>query len=208
MTLLPSSTSTTTDSNNQTAEMAITTVSGDRPASLKSDAFPDEKTLNSGSDTEVVPTPPEPEPGAVDDKKTPLAPGSVAEQEVEGEQVQVLEQQWLEGVQLFAVLGSVTLVIFLMLLDMTIISTVCLLFLFTSMSFHLIFSVRRDITDGNFHRQARQLTLISCCLQAIPQITQEFQSLGDVGWYGSAYNLARYVNVHPVHLIILLNCIS
>ena len=30
-------------------------------------------------------------------------------------------------------------------------------------------------------------------MQAIPHITSEFQSLLDVGWYGSAYQLTRYV---------------
>jgi hypothetical protein len=28
--------------------------------------------------------------------------------------------------------------------------------------------------------------------QAIPQMTSDFNSLEDVGWYGSAYQLARY----------------
>ncbi|KAI1381880.1 MFS multidrug transporter [Hypoxylon crocopeplum] len=55
---------------------------------------------------------------------------------------------YLSGVELWAVLISVTLVSFVMLLDMTIIVT------------------------------------------AIPQITDEFKSLSDIGWYGSAYTLA------------------
>ncbi|KAK3313584.1 putative MFS multidrug transporter [Apodospora peruviana] len=58
------------------------------------------------------------------------------------------EGKWIEGWALFMLLGSVTIVVFLMLLDMTIVGT------------------------------------------AIPQITNDFQSLADVGWYGSAYNLA------------------
>lgn len=87
----------------------------DRPESgrSKDEISPDERTLTtSGSDTEINGTPkPEPEPGANKE------PSSVQVEE---------EQKWLEGLQLFAVLGSVTLVIFLMLLDLTIIATVSL----------------------------------------------------------------------------------
>ncbi|KAK5655912.1 hypothetical protein OQA88_5451, partial [Cercophora sp. LCS_1] len=57
-------------------------------------------------------------------------------------------QSYISGPRLWAVTAAVTLVVFLMLLDMSIIAT------------------------------------------AIPKITTEFQSLGDIGWYGSAYNLA------------------
>ncbi|KAL2871247.1 MDR family MFS transporter [Aspergillus lucknowensis] len=59
-----------------------------------------------------------------------------------------LVQDWLEGWKLLSVIGGVTLVSFLMLLDTSIIST------------------------------------------AIPVITRDFNSLVDVGWYGSAYQLA------------------
>jgi hypothetical protein len=61
------------------------------------------------------------------------------------------ETEYIEGVQLFLVLLSVTLACFVMLLDTSIIST------------------------------------------AIPRITDQFQSLQDVGWYGSAYQLASAV---------------
>ncbi|KAM7212832.1 MFS multidrug transporter [Rhypophila decipiens] len=124
----------------------------------KKDPSPDdERTLNStgygtGSDDTEFVTSPEPEPEPKSGKEA-IIPVSSDDSEpdvvVVVQQLQQHEQQqWLAGLQLFLVLGSVTLVIFLMLLDLTIIST------------------------------------------AIPQITQEFQSLGDVGWYGSAYNLA------------------
>ncbi|OIW25670.1 efflux pump [Coniochaeta ligniaria NRRL 30616] len=56
-------------------------------------------------------------------------------------------REYLSGVRLWLVLASVTLVAFVMLLDMSII--------------------------------------------AIPQITKDFHSLGDVGWYGSAFLLAN-----------------
>ncbi|KAK6225585.1 efflux pump [Colletotrichum tabaci] len=59
----------------------------------------------------------------------------------------VEKREYLSGVQLWLVLASVTLVAFVMLLDMSII--------------------------------------------AIPQITNDFHSLGDVGWYGSAFLLAN-----------------
>lgn len=39
------------------------------------------------------------------------------------------------------------------------------------------------------------LTLLdlSIMVTAIPRITDDFHSLGDVGWYGSAFLLAKYV---------------
>ncbi|OBT72658.1 hypothetical protein VF21_08577 [Pseudogymnoascus sp. 05NY08] len=58
------------------------------------------------------------------------------------------EHEYISGLQLWLVMASVTLVVFLMLLDISIIVT------------------------------------------AIPQITSDFHSLPDVGWYGSAYLLA------------------
>ncbi|KAL4923695.1 major facilitator superfamily domain-containing protein [Aspergillus undulatus] len=57
-------------------------------------------------------------------------------------------EEWIGGIQLFMVVAGITLVIFLMLLDMSIIAT------------------------------------------AIPRITDQFHSLEDVAWYGSAYTLA------------------
>ncbi|CEJ54145.1 Putative Efflux pump [Penicillium brasilianum] len=59
------------------------------------------------------------------------------------------KSQHITGLRLALVVTSVTLVVFLVLLDMSIIMT------------------------------------------AIPHITSEFHSLGDVGWYGSAYLLAN-----------------
>lgn len=64
-----------------------------------------------------------------------------------------VELQHVTGIKLWLMLASVTLVAFLMLLDMSIIVT------------------------------------------AIPKITDEFHSLTDVGWYGSAFLLAKYVSV-------------
>ncbi|KAF7131369.1 hypothetical protein CNMCM5793_004540 [Aspergillus hiratsukae] len=57
-------------------------------------------------------------------------------------------EKWIKGIPLVMVTSGVTLVIFLMLLDMSILST------------------------------------------AIPQITNQFHSLEDIAWYGSAYTLA------------------
>ncbi|BCS17397.1 MDR family MFS transporter [Aspergillus puulaauensis] len=57
-------------------------------------------------------------------------------------------QEWIEGFQLFVVMAGITLVIFLMLLDTSIVAT------------------------------------------AVPKITNQFHSLQDVAWYGSAYTLA------------------
>ncbi|GIJ91085.1 hypothetical protein Asppvi_010050 [Aspergillus pseudoviridinutans] len=57
-------------------------------------------------------------------------------------------EKWIKGVPLVMVTSGITLVIFLMLLDMSILST------------------------------------------AVPQITNQFHSLEDIAWYGSAYTLA------------------
>lgn len=32
---------------------------------------------------------------------------------------------------------------------------------------------------------------------AVPRITDDFNSLNDIGWYGAAYQLGRYVNQSP-----------
>ncbi|KAJ5649729.1 uncharacterized protein N7484_003452 [Penicillium longicatenatum] len=58
------------------------------------------------------------------------------------------EPQWVEGRALVMVIAGITLVVFLMLLDMSIVST------------------------------------------AIPKITNQFNSLNDVAWYGSAYTIS------------------
>ncbi|KAJ5114045.1 hypothetical protein N7456_002579 [Penicillium angulare] len=58
------------------------------------------------------------------------------------------EPEWVEGSELVMVIAGITLVVFLMLLDMSIVST------------------------------------------AIPEITNQFNSLNDVSWYGSAYTIS------------------
>lgn len=75
-------------------------------------------------------------------------------------------EKWITGWKLTAVFTGITVVSFLMLLDMSIISTVSL---------------------PGF--RAHELPLIPA--QAIPRITSDFHSLDDVGWYGSSYQLAR-----------------
>ena len=62
------------------------------------------------------------------------------------------EPEWAHGFQLFTILAAVTVVVFLMLLDGTIV------------------------------------------VAAVPRITDDFNSLNDIGWYGAAYQLGRYVN--------------
>jgi hypothetical protein len=61
------------------------------------------------------------------------------------------EPVWAHGLQLWAIMVAVSLVLFLMLLDGTII------------------------------------------VAAVPRITDDFHSLNDIGWYGAAYQLGRYV---------------
>ncbi|KAJ5174506.1 HC-toxin efflux carrier TOXA [Penicillium canariense] len=59
------------------------------------------------------------------------------------------EPQWLEGFPLFVIMSAITIVCYLMLLDVSIIST------------------------------------------ALPAITNEFNSLPDLGWYGASYQLSN-----------------
>ena len=81
------------------------------------------------------------------------------------------ETQYVTGFKLGIVLFSTTLVAFLMLLDLAIIVTVS----------HTRPVNRIDVIDSH---------------KAIPRITTDFHSLSDVGWYGSAYQLAK--QVHPL----------
>ena len=83
------------------------------------------------------------------------------------------EDQWVSGVKLLAIMGAITLVCFLMLLDTSILVTVKAAALAV-----LLFLVDNRLP------------------QAIPQITNSFNSLSDIGWYGAAYQLARCIDCH------------
>lgn len=80
-------------------------------------------------------------------------------------------EHYAAGFRLALVLASMTLVFFLMMLDMSILATVSYL-------------------PQLFTHGFRVLTVET---KAIPYITRDFDSLLDVGWYGSAYQLARYI---------------
>jgi hypothetical protein len=82
------------------------------------------------------------------------------------------EQEWIEGPRLIMVMTGVTLACFLMFLDTSIIVTV---------------SSPQPAHHTPALSPAADISNIS---QAIPQITNDFHSLSDVGWYGSAYQLA------------------
>lgn len=86
-----------------------------------------------------------PEKTADDGHTLPTTNGSLV-------QVPTPEPEWAHGFQLFTILTAVTFVVFLMLLDGTIV------------------------------------------VAAVPRITDDFNSLNDIGWYGAAYQLGRYVN--------------
>jgi hypothetical protein len=78
------------------------------------------------------------------------------------------QHEYLTGIKLWTLLASVTLVVFLMMLDTSIVGTVCLLLLIVC-----------------------PLDAFLRVPKAIPRITSDFHSLDDVGWYGSAYLMAR-----------------
>lgn len=75
------------------------------------------------------------------------------------------EWEYVTGFKLYLVVAAVAIVAFLMLLDVSIVATVCL---------HIL------------SRQFQRLTY-----QAVPKITNDFHSLNDIGWYGTAYTLAK-----------------
>ncbi|KAI0015270.1 efflux pump [Xylariomycetidae sp. FL0641] len=79
------------------------------------------------------------------------------------------KQDDLEGMKLFLVMFSLTLSVFLMLLDSSIVATVS----------HFPFRIVRGQHVEAHHPQA------------IPKITADFRSLNDIGWYGTAYLLAN-----------------
>ncbi|KAL4908564.1 hypothetical protein BDW74DRAFT_188500 [Aspergillus multicolor] len=93
------------------------------------DTLPPTVNVDSSSSTQVSQV-------AVDDDSEPKAPTSKA------------PEQWITGVPFYLVILGLTLVMFLMLLDISIVAT------------------------------------------AVPKITNQFHSLDDVAWYGSAYTLA------------------
>lgn len=74
------------------------------------------------------------------------------------------ENHYVTGYKLVAIVVALVLASFLMLLDTSIVSTVC------NIKIHHVMTPTNDA-------------------QAIPAISDEFQSLEDVGWYAAAYNL-------------------
>ncbi len=83
--------------------------------------------------------------------------------------------QYVTGLKLAIVMVSMTMVFFLVMLDLSIIATVS-------------------------HASSRWPRLLNPTyhpLQAIPRITSDFHSLPDVGWYGSAYLFAKCVPQSP-----------
>lgn len=77
--------------------------------------------------------------------------------------------RYVVGFKLALILGSVSLACFLMLLDTMVISTVC----------------------GRYLTPLDLLLTIRAHFQAIPSITDTFNSLPDIGWYASAYQFGR-----------------
>jgi hypothetical protein len=80
---------------------------------------------------------------------------------------------YVTGWKLVVVVAGVALACFLMLIDTMIISTVSPLYRHAAL--------RTDCVSFIFS------------LQAIPRITDDFNSLADIGWYASAYQFGRYI---------------
>lgn len=120
-----------------------------------------------------------------EERREPSQPG-VAEVQVQQSGIQDLEKvssasegktatdnyEYVTGIKLALILAAVTLVYFLIMLDGSIVATV---------GTYLLWIVSHVVNS--------ELILS----QAIPKITTEFHSLLDVGWYGSAYQLAKLV---------------
>jgi hypothetical protein len=91
---------------------------------------------------------------------------------VEGDMVDT--QEYLTGIRLAVLVAITTAVAFLVFLDSSILVTV------SSWGF------------PSFQCPVRIMGIISkTAEQAIPQITTQFHSIDDIGWYGSAYLLAK-----------------
>ncbi|KAG0652220.1 Efflux pump mlcE [Hyphodiscus hymeniophilus] len=100
------------------------------------------------------------------DGEEPIQPDSKAEILPDTAKTeQEKEYEYITGLKLMLIIAAVTLTVFLILLDSSIVTTV---------NSHALFF-------RSFYLRARQ---------AIPQITSDFNSLNDIGWYGSAYLLA------------------
>jgi hypothetical protein len=94
------------------------------------------------------------------------------------------EFEYVVGFKLIIVMISVTSVGFLIMLDTSIISTVSFFQMPTSR-----FPKHKEKTLGvMLHHHSLIMDK-----KAIPRITSDFHSLPDVGWYGSAYLLAKFV---------------
>jgi hypothetical protein len=87
---------------------------------------------------------------------------------------------YVTGLRLAALLAAITMAAFLMILDLSVVVTVRLWCSFGDvLSFVLLLILDADHwADG-------------LLLQAIPKITTHFHSTADIGWYGSAYLLAK-----------------
>ena len=73
------------------------------------------------------------------------------------------ESEFLSGFKLLLTVFSLTVVGFLVMLDLSVVATV------------------------SHSQRAEIYNLLMTQLQAIPKITSDFHSLNDVGWYGAAY---------------------
>lgn len=93
-----------------------------------------------------------------------------------------LETHYVEGLALVLAMGAVCVACFLALLDSSIIATVR----YPSITVTKAMAWRRLF-------QCQHLVL----QQAIPEITSEFHSLPDIGWYGAAFQISRFVIYAP-----------
>jgi hypothetical protein len=89
--------------------------------------------------------------------------------------------EYITGIKLAVVIISVTMAAILYMLDISIIATVSL--------------------PRAHWRIRHNANSIGCLFWAIPYITSDFHSLPDVGWYGSAYFLGKYVGSIPSNFL-------
>lgn len=97
------------------------------------------------------------------------------------------KSQYLTGLKLVMVVSCMCLACFLMLIDTMVVSTVSK----QPPSYH--YSILWSPGQGKIAFQ--KLTGSHLPMQAIPRITDEFNSLADTGWYATAYQFGRYVSL-------------
>jgi hypothetical protein len=118
------------------------------------------------SDIEKAPVPTGDAPEILAVQPEPSTDNSGVEPAAASTDAETEEQEWVTGLKLAVIVAAISMAAFLMLLDVSIVATV-------SPSYPTVIELKLIVYE------------------AVPRITSDFHSLTDIGWYGSAYLLAK-----------------